>query len=157
MRQVPLVISPETATALDCLDSHVMVVSPDLKIVFANKAYLRQVGKSEEDVVGQACYSVTHGKDSVCKPPNDTCPIFDISDDNDPGVALHRHSTADGGTKEVYVAAVNFLDRGVKYHLHVAVPSKCDEEGQEEEEAAVKERVNDVLRLLVLLEPEAKS
>jgi hypothetical protein len=128
-----------------------------MKIRFANKAYLRLIDKEEKDVVSQHCYGLTHGRKSICRPPNDTCPIMDLEENSEPKIEIHEHPKPDGSAQRVFVSAAKFKDCGNYHYLHIATPITCSEDHQEKECEVIKERLADLLRVLILLEPEASE
>ncbi len=57
----------------DSLVDEVVVLDQDLRIVYANPAWLRRVGLSASQVLGQPCHEIRHGLQSPC--PASKCTI----------------------------------------------------------------------------------
>lgn len=61
----------EKAIILDSMTETVTFHDRDLKIIWANKAAGKDVGKSAEELVGTYCYKVRHNEDDPCE----ECPV----------------------------------------------------------------------------------
>jgi len=79
----------------------IILVSRDLKIIWANKAMLSQTGYTAQDILGKHCYAVTHNQDSPCRVPIHTCPISESIKTGKPCTTLHTHFDKDG--KKIFV------------------------------------------------------
>jgi PAS domain S-box-containing protein len=91
-----------SSTVLDSMnDSLCIIDANNLSIVGANSVFLRELGLSEEDVIGRACYETTHHRPDPCKPPNDICPLLETVKTGKHSVVEHLHYGKDG--KKVYV------------------------------------------------------
>jgi transcriptional regulator with PAS, ATPase and Fis domain len=65
------------------------------RIVAANEAY-RRVYAGGRDVVGQACYSVSHGYNRPCDECGESCPLAASRGSGEPRRVLHLHHTPRG-------------------------------------------------------------
>jgi PAS domain S-box-containing protein len=74
----------------------VMLLSKDFKILWANKAALRQTGLSMEELMGNYCYKATHQREYPCEPPDNTCPVFELLETGHPEVTEHTHYDRNG-------------------------------------------------------------
>ncbi|MFH1229338.1 MAG: PAS domain-containing protein [Candidatus Aenigmatarchaeota archaeon] len=101
-----------------------MLISKDLKILFANEAFLRRKGMKRSDVIGQHCYKITHNSNKPCKPPQDPCPIQRVVRTGKPTVELHKHFI--GGNKEILVnvTAASIKEGNKTCFLHITIPAK---------------------------------
>jgi PAS domain S-box-containing protein len=107
---------------MDNLSEAIMVLSKDFKILWANQKLFESIGGSPEEVIGAACYKVTHRVDHPCSPPNDVCPIFELLANNNPVSVVHKHYDRDGALFYVKVTAIpvkNFWGR-LTHFVHIA-------------------------------------
>ena len=114
----------------------ILLLSRDLKIIWANEAFLKQSGCNVEDVTGNYCYSVTHNRETPCESPNDTCPIAEIMRTGKPVTSTHTHFNKDGSKSFVEVTAypvhnkegeiVRFvhLSKDTVSYTHLTLPTK---------------------------------
>lgn len=87
-----------------------VVIERDYTISFVNQAYARQVDRRIEDILGQPCYLVSHGRTERCQAPDHPCPAQEVFATGRPHVALHRHTTSQGEALWVEVSASAVLD-----------------------------------------------
>ena len=83
----------------------ILLLSKDLKIIWANQAILRQTGYELEEVEGNYCYTVTHRRERPCQPPNDVCPVEEIMKTGKPVRVTHTHVNKEGDKFFVEVTA----------------------------------------------------
>ncbi|MBA4373364.1 MAG: hybrid sensor histidine kinase/response regulator [Thermodesulfovibrio sp.] len=65
-------LSTQFNALLDAIPDNLFLMSPDLKMLWANKAAAAGVNKESEDIIGQHCYSLWHNINSPCDP----CPAL---------------------------------------------------------------------------------
>jgi diguanylate cyclase (GGDEF)-like protein/PAS domain S-box-containing protein len=80
----------------------ILLISPDLKIIWGNRAAQRQTGLSLRELVGKNCYQATHHSNHPCVAPNDPCPIRNYAYGS-PTVEEHIHFDKDGNKLHVEV------------------------------------------------------
>ncbi|SNQ60113.1 PAS domain S-box protein [Candidatus Methanoperedens nitratireducens] len=91
-----------SSTVLDSMNDALCIIDAnDLSIVGANSVFLRELGLSEEYVIGRTCYETTHHRPNPCKPPNDICPLLETVKTGKHSVVEHLHYGRDG--KKIYV------------------------------------------------------
>jgi PAS domain S-box-containing protein len=91
-----------SSTVLDSMNDALCIIDAnDLSIVGANSVFLRELGLSEEYVIGRTCYEITHHRPDPCKPPNDICPLLETVKTGKHSVVEHLHYGKDG--KKIYV------------------------------------------------------
>lgn len=73
------------------ITEQIMLVSKDMKILWANKTFLEQFGCELKDLSGKYCYALTHGLQSPCQPPHDACPIAKVLESGKPMKEVHTH------------------------------------------------------------------
>lgn len=110
----------EADVILDTIVEHVMIVSRDFKILYANKALLGAVGLRNEDVIGKHCYEITHHRETPCKPPENLCPLIECMKGK-PCTPTHTHYDKDGNEFYVEVTARPWKEKGeIVGFVHVA-------------------------------------
>jgi transcriptional regulator with PAS, ATPase and Fis domain len=72
-----------------------IVMDTDYRILAANAAYRRIYGGGR-DVVGQACYAVSHGYSRPCDECGESCPLAASRASGEPHRVLHLHHTPRG-------------------------------------------------------------
>ncbi|MCA1979184.1 MAG: sigma 54-interacting transcriptional regulator [Thiobacillus sp.] len=72
-----------------------IVMDGDYRILAANAAY-RRIFSSGRDVVGQTCYSVSHGYSRPCDECGEFCPLAASRVSGEPNRVLHLHHTPRG-------------------------------------------------------------
>ena len=102
-------------TVMDSTSDAVSIVDADtFRILGGNAMFLRQVGLSEAQVVGKACYELTHRRSEPCAPPSNPCPLRET-------VASGQHSTAEHR---------HFLESGEPVHFEVSTSPIFDASGK---------------------------
>ncbi|MFV9690134.1 MAG: PAS domain-containing protein [Desulfobacteria bacterium] len=64
-------LSREFHTLLDAIPDSLVLLSPDLKVLWSNKSAANALKKDGTDPDGQRCYTLWHGRSSVCE----ACPV----------------------------------------------------------------------------------
>jgi PAS domain S-box-containing protein len=65
-------LSREFHTLLDAIPDSLVLLSPDLKVLWSNKSAANALGNDSADPDGQRCYTLWHGRSSVCE----ACPVI---------------------------------------------------------------------------------
>lgn len=93
-------------TLIDAIPDGVRVISPDFRIVMANKAYCTQIGEPPDQVIGQHCYASSHKRDAPCIPTLVTCPVEAILQGGQGDLTCsHDHLDKNGSEFSVEVSA----------------------------------------------------
>ena len=85
-----------------------LIIDKDSLIVAANKAFLDAYGTNLSDVVGQHCFSVTHGNERPCYEMGEECPNQRILETGEAHSCLHVHTHYDGGKHVHHVRVKGF-------------------------------------------------
>ncbi|MCP4900638.1 MAG: PAS domain-containing protein [bacterium] len=93
----------------DSIEDGIVVIEPDRTISYANSAYARQAGMDSREVVGQPCYTISHGESAPCRPPEHQCPLEVVLAEGRPHVTVHRHVGHDGAKRWVEVGCSPML------------------------------------------------
>ena len=100
---------------IDSFSDSLMVINPDnFRILYANKAALKQTKLSINELVGKTCYEIRHHSFEPCSLPHHTCPV--------------RESLKFG--KKITVEHVHFNKRKVKKYFEVSAKSINTPEGK---------------------------
>lgn len=88
----------------------ILFLSKDLRILWANKAILEQVGYTKEEIFGKHCYKITHDRETPCEPPYNVCPVQEAINTGKPITTLHTHFDKNGNEIFVQVTAYPIKD-----------------------------------------------
>jgi len=97
-------------SVLDTVDEGFIVVDRDYRIQTVNKAYCKQVGGSDGEIVGQHCYEVSHKTNRPCYEEGEDCASHRAFETGKPHSALHRHKDANGNILLVETKAFPIKD-----------------------------------------------
>jgi two-component system, NtrC family, response regulator HydG len=111
----------ELESLLDAWGVPAAVVSPDYRILAANRLYGESFGES--GVRGRHCYEVSHGFNSPCDQCGEGCPILHTRETGEPSRVLHVHRTVHGDEhEEVFVHPIHDQRGGLTAYLEVLRP-----------------------------------
>ncbi|HHO68437.1 MAG TPA: AAA family ATPase [Gammaproteobacteria bacterium] len=105
-------VSPDAAALLDSLRGPAILLSPDYRILAANRAY-RSIYGDARPLAGRHCYAVSHHYDVPCDQAGECCPLRACLDSGQPQRVLHLHHTPQG-----------------EEHVDVSVTPLFDEQGK---------------------------
>lgn len=88
----------------------ILLLSKDLKILWANQSFLDESGYPKDEVLGNYCYKITHDRETCCGPPNDQCPIKEFQKTGKPITLSHMHLDKLGNEKFVEITAYPVKD-----------------------------------------------
>ncbi len=91
-------------------------------IVDANEAFLAELDKPREEVIGQSCFEMTHGLKEICAPPHHECPMLVTMRTGRKCMTEHVH-TGPRGEKlimEVSTFPIRAMEGAVHQVVHVA-------------------------------------
>jgi DNA-binding NtrC family response regulator len=92
-------VLPELISYLDSLDEPHILCDVGYRIVAANTAYRRRF-RSDDSLLGQTCFHVSHRYSAPCDQAGETCPLKQSLSSGQRERVLHLHHTPDG---EAYV------------------------------------------------------
>ena len=101
-------LTHEFHVLLDVIPDNVTRQSPDLRVVWANRAAAAGLKKEATDLVGSHCYTLWHNRTSAC----DVCPVLKTFRTGEP--ALEIVTTPDGRTWELRSVPVKDAGRVVE-------------------------------------------
>jgi two-component system, NtrC family, sensor kinase len=68
----------EMTTILNHIQDFIVVMTPEMKIVEVNEAFLNQMGYEREQVIGQRCHEIFQKEDRRCHVDDMMCPLNDV-------------------------------------------------------------------------------
>jgi len=96
---------------LNGITEPVLILSKDLKVLWANKAFQSQTGYEIEEIIGSYCYKLTHHRERPCQLPHDLCPISESEKIGSTVTTTHTHFDKYGGQIFVEVSAYPVKDK----------------------------------------------
>ncbi len=88
-------VRPEVMALVDALPEPRIVLDGEFRILYANRAYLREFGR-DASICGKRCHSVSHRTTVPCDQAGEDCPLRRSRVSGLPERALHRHHTPRG-------------------------------------------------------------
>jgi PAS domain S-box-containing protein len=89
----------------DSVGDAILIINPNnYRIISANEAASKELKIRKADLVGKACYEVTHHRSSPCEPPHDTCPLREMLITGKPAMVEHQHFDQDNRRIDVEVS-----------------------------------------------------
>lgn len=147
--------------ALDNITDEILVLSKDLRIIWANKRILKVMGLRYKDVIGNFCYKITHQRGKPCRAPLDVCPVRKLLKTKRPVSLLHTHFDKHGNELYVEVSVYPIKDkRGRVTELVHISKDVTDRVKAEKALAAAKSYSDNVIKsmpsTLIVVDPQAK-
>ncbi len=81
---------------IDMQDHPAVLINRDYRIVAANRAYRLAYGVDDAQVIGRACYQVSHHRDSPCHLHGEACPHQQVFAQGATQRVVHTHFDAEG-------------------------------------------------------------
>jgi PAS domain S-box-containing protein len=101
---------PVQEKILQGITDPLLLISKDLKVLWANNAFQNQVGYKIEEIIGNNCYKLTHHQETPCKLPYDLCPIVEAKETGKAVSTTHTHFNREGNKIFVEVSAYPVKD-----------------------------------------------
>jgi PAS domain S-box-containing protein len=98
-------------TMVNGITDAVLLLSPDLKILWANSVCPAQFGLTMEQILGQHCYNITHKQLKRCQAADHKCPIKEAMKTGNAETCLHTHTDKNGEVSFVEVTAFPIKDK----------------------------------------------
>ncbi len=104
-------------TVIDNMNDELSIIDArTYRVVGWNNAYLKSLGRKENEVYGKTCYEITRKRKSPCTPPEGACPLRETVKNNAHASAEHIH----------------FNDRGEKMYVEISTTPIRGENGEVE-------------------------
>lgn len=120
-------------TIVNGITDGILLISKDFKILWANRAILKEMGCLPEEIIGKHCYEVTHKRKSRCTAPNDICPIGEILRTGKPRTATHVHFDRKNNKRFVEVTAYPIKNKNGEVFQYVHIERDATEKKKAEE------------------------
>ncbi len=130
------------SSVLEAIGEGVVVVGPDLRILSANKEYLKIAGMEDENVVGKYCYEVSHKQCEPCYEHGEECTVKDVFETGRRASALHTHYRKDG--TPVYVQTHSYPVTDALGNVSAAVETIMDVTEKVKLEKDLEKRVREL-------------
>ncbi|MFX1574944.1 MAG: PAS domain-containing protein [Promethearchaeota archaeon] len=85
---------------LDSIFDEIMILDKDLSIKDVNETFCLKYGLNKKQIIGNKCFKLTHGKKSICKPPECQCPVEDVLRTGNFNKSTHIHHVNE---EELYI------------------------------------------------------
>jgi two-component system, cell cycle sensor histidine kinase and response regulator CckA len=95
---------------LEAVDEGFLVIDRDYTVISVNKAYSRQAGMIEKDIIGRKCYEVSHRITRPCYEKGEECPVRSVFATETPHTVVHTHHDARGSSLFVETKAFPLRD-----------------------------------------------
>jgi signal transduction histidine kinase len=90
---------------VDAIPDGIRVIDDQFSVVLSNRAYLQQLGSTEEQESGRPCYLSSHRRYEPCPPTLVTCPVHEILQGGKPVKVLDQFIRSDASPLPVEVMA----------------------------------------------------
>ena len=121
-------------TVVNAIHDEITVIGADLRIVDANEALFKRLGRTREEVVGDYCYRAVHGREARCE---DLCPVCQTLQSGLPSEAV-RSTTGPDGT-EAFFRVVGFPLRDASGAVTAVINIARDITARKRSEEALRE------------------
>lgn len=88
----------------------ILVIDRDYTVTDVNKSALTSIGQKREEVIGQKCYTVSHGYNETCHTSGEECPLEQVFQTGRAGACVHDHTRADGSRSRVSIIMSPMMD-----------------------------------------------
>jgi PAS domain S-box-containing protein len=129
-------------SVLEGIGDGVIVLDRNYKIISANGGYIRQVGKSNEEIIGKYCYEVSHDTFTPCFRSGEDCAVKRTFETGGNYTSIHRHLRQ--GTSFFYAESRSFPIKDSSGAIISAVEIICDITEKVKLEEELRNRVRDL-------------
>ena len=91
----------------------VVVIGLDHKIIDINDTFLKELGLTREEAIGQNCYEITHHQSIPCSGEEHPCPLANVIKTGGPSRATHIHKDQNGNNRYVSISCYPLLEKRV--------------------------------------------
>jgi len=124
----------ELTTIVDGIQDFILVITPERKIIEANKSFLEQMGYSREDVVGRTCHEVFQNVSTPCESGDIVCPLNEVIRNKRPSQQVLPRVNHDGGQRYFEVSIFPIWEKDGKISRFIEVSRDITQRKHQEEE-----------------------
>ncbi|MEJ2033024.1 MAG: PAS domain-containing protein [Deltaproteobacteria bacterium] len=95
---------------LEGMEEGLLVLSPDYRIITANRAYTRQMKKPLEEIIGQTCHAISHQLPRPCHELGEGCAVRQVVATGRSFQTTHQHLDEEGNLIDVSVSGYPMKD-----------------------------------------------
>ncbi|MGD2205612.1 MAG: GAF domain-containing protein, partial [Anaerolineae bacterium] len=145
----------------DSLTEAVVTIDQDLRITFANPAWIRQVGLSPSQIIGKRCYQVLRKATTPCAP--ELCPPQKVFQTGQPNRSIREDCQSQDHVVEISASPVFDSAGRVVEVLQISHTVPAPSEGEkrprspDDERTVMRGEVADALRTVALLAASGQS
>lgn len=142
----------EIKAIFDNIQDFILVFTPDMTIIEANKAFLEQMGFTRKEVIGRKCFEVFQRINRQCQCSNGQviCPLEEVIEHNAPSQRIFPRVNREG--KVVYIEVTIYpihekdgsITRFIEISRDVTKREKTDEEINRRLEQMVEDRTREL-------------
>ena len=121
-------------TILNGIQDFILVITPDREIVDVNEAFLKQMGYSREQVLGQKCHEVFQGGDQPCNQGDVICPLNETIRNKRPSLQVLTRRDHNGEQRYVEVAMFPVWEKDGRISRFIEISRDITDRKREEEE-----------------------
>lgn len=90
----------------------VVVISLDHKILDINEAFLKKLGLTRDQTIGQCCHEITHRNPVPCSGKKHPCPLAEVIETGKTSQTTHIHLDQDGNKHHVSISCYPLFEKG---------------------------------------------
>ena len=124
----------EVETILNGIQDFIVVLNPDLEILEVNEAFLKKMGYTPEEVIGQKCYEVFHNIDHPCTHDTMVCPHNDVIRHKRPVQQIRERQKRNGENRYIEVSTFPVWEKDGEISRFVEISRDITKRKKEEEE-----------------------
>lgn len=124
----------EMETILNGIQDFILVISPARDIIEVNKAFLRQMGLTREQVIGRKCYEIFQSLNYPCSESNDYCPLKEVALNKRPRQRVLSRVDHNGERHYIEVTIFPVIERNFEISRFIEISRDITGRKKEEEE-----------------------
>jgi two-component system NtrC family sensor kinase len=128
----------------------IVILNTNFEIVETNDAYLKEVNKSKEEVIGRYCYEISHGYKVPCSSsrPDMKCPVVETLRTGRSAHVIHEHPGTGGHFKFCNLVTYPLRDQNGEIYRIIEVWRDITEQLSYRWDKQVKELKSDLQKLV---------
>ncbi len=124
----------EMETLVNGIQDFILVITPDMVIIDANKSFLEKMGYTRDRVIGRKCFEVYHGTDTVCERPGDICPLKEVVQNERQVRKVQKRTLPNGEVRYYEVNVTPIWEKSARIAKFIHISRDITEQRRQEEE-----------------------